>query len=954
MPFSPDRRRRSFSPRRERERDHERARERDRERERREMDRRRGRDRERDRDERDRHRDDRDRERRRVRSRSRSRERPRGSSDRSRDRDIDAYQRPRHNRYERERLEPTSILIVKGLKPDTLEDTISQAMEKRGSGPLKDVRIVRDKMTGVSRGFAFVEFLTTREASRFIDICCDDTLFIDDVPMALEFSRKREEGSTEWICIRCDAPNPRWREACSVCHRKKPSLPSLDEVDPPMDGAAESGSSPSNVLIFRGLDALSTELTVTEAVRAHTALPIKDVRLIKDRLTNTSRGFCFVELNSIAEANQLLESLQYLDPPFAIDGRSIIIGFARQPQVNPAQAKSGAAAIQAAQWSSGPKASGMGASTAAPTSTVSTATAATAVVSAAPAIAGKIIPPTDAQKAFEAGYLAAQQQVTATLAATAATAATAAATQLTQPTVIQQAPAIEIGPKMPEQTKASQAVEAAQALSQPIIGPTPAPSAAVPATAAGAPDTGMGSTYTYDAASGYYYDSSTGLYYDPSTQYHYNPTTQQYCYYDTQKQQYVPVANNNTGNNGGQNAGPDDKKDKKKKKDGGAASARKIARDMERWAKSLNAAKDATKAALAAAEAAKAVQAASQQVSILRSVEQAPLSLESLQAARQVEARFEQGSKNVVSGTFLGQEAPSEPLNFDGKNKKNAESVVDDWKTKMNAMAAEKKREATPPPVPVPVREEPSFAIPDGADPDPGHTDWKQMACLLCKRRFPNPNALVRHQQLSSLHKNNLAAKGRPPLPVTVQVPADQQAAAGPTAAAPAPAPRDEPMLRPSAAGRGRDSFADNNMMYRDRAAARRSLHGPAEAPQREEPRQQPLPYGFGGELPSVAASQRSPPRQRRPAREESYEQPGRGGLGTGNVGNRMMQAMGWSEGEGLGRHAQGRIDAVQAQTRAGQAGLGSRGSDYGAYVSDSRRETMTRLTQARFRENDY
>ena len=74
-----------------------------------------------------------------------------------------------------------------------------------------------------------------------------------------------------------------------------------------------------------------------------------------------------------------------------------------------------------------------------------------------------------------------------------------------------------------------------------------------------------------------------------------------------------------------------------------------IARDMERWAKNLNAAKDATKAAMAAAEAQKAVMAASQQVNVLRAVEQAPLSLESLQAARQVEARFEQG----VSVMFL-------------------------------------------------------------------------------------------------------------------------------------------------------------------------------------------------------------------------------------------------------------------------------------------------------------
>lgn len=46
-----------------------------------------------------------------------------------------------------------------------------------------------------------------------------------------------------------------------------------------------------------------------------------------------------------------------------------------------------------------------------------------------------------------------------------------------------------------------------------------------------------------------------------------------------------------------------------------------------------------------------------------------------------------------------------------------------------------------------------------GAEPDGGDgvqqnlTDWTKLACLLCRRQFPNKEALVRHQQLSDLHK---------------------------------------------------------------------------------------------------------------------------------------------------------------------------------------------------------
>jgi len=40
-----------------------------------------------------------------------------------------------------------------------------------------------------------------------------------------------------------------------------------------------------------------------------------------------------------------------------------------------------------------------------------------------------------------------------------------------------------------------------------------------------------------------------------------------------------------------------------------------------------------------------------------------------------------------------------------------------------------------------------------GEDGQDKLTDWKKLACLLCRRQFPNKDGLVRHQQLSDLHK---------------------------------------------------------------------------------------------------------------------------------------------------------------------------------------------------------
>ena len=44
----------------------------------------------------------------------------------------------------------------------------------------------------------------------------------------------------------------------------------------------------------------------------------------------------------------------------------------------------------------------------------------------------------------------------------------------------------------------------------------------------------------------------------------------------------------------------------------------------------------------------------------------------------------------------------------------------------------------------------------DGPMDETKLVDLAKMACLLCKRQFPNKDALTRHTQLSDLHKKNL------------------------------------------------------------------------------------------------------------------------------------------------------------------------------------------------------
>ena len=63
-------------------------------------------------------------------------------------------------------------------------------------------------------------------------------------------------------------------------------------------------------VFLRGLDALSTEDSVLNCLMRLTQLPIKSIRIGRDPLTQTSRGVCYVEMNSVVDAmflhNQLL------------------------------------------------------------------------------------------------------------------------------------------------------------------------------------------------------------------------------------------------------------------------------------------------------------------------------------------------------------------------------------------------------------------------------------------------------------------------------------------------------------------------------------------------------------------------------------------------------------------------------------------------------------------------
>uniref|UniRef100_A0A671VWP4 RNA binding motif protein 5 n=1 Tax=Sparus aurata TaxID=8175 RepID=A0A671VWP4_SPAAU len=340
------------------------------------------------------------------------------------------------------------------------------------------------------------------------------------------------------------------------------------------------------------------------------------------------------------------------------------------------------------------------------------------------------------------------------------------------------------------------------------------------------------STYQYDEASGYYYDPQTGLYYDPSSQYYYNSESQQYLYWDSEKQMYIPALAESDTSTEQVAKEPREKKEKPKSK-----SAQQIAKDMERWAKSFNKQKESFKSS---------------------SQGSGPSKEEDRRESAAADAGFALFEKKVrlmtvCLGLWTG---PVAAFNEDG----DAEEGGSD-----------------------------RAACEDGKI-----TDWRKMVCLLCRRQFPTKEALLRHQQLSDLHKQNLEIQRRSKLTEAELEELERK---------------------------------ETELKYRDRAAERREKYGVPEPPA-------PKKRFYPPPTPAV-----------------NYEQPTKDGLTSDNIGSKMLQAMGWQEGKGLGRHHQGITAPITASLRTKGTGLGIKGSSYELSASDTYKDAVRKAMFSRFTE---
>ncbi|NXU77581.1 RBM6 protein, partial [Oreotrochilus melanogaster] len=189
-----------------------------------------------------------------------------------------------------------------------------------------------------------------------------------------------------------------------------------------------------------------------------------------------------------------------------------------------------------------------------------------------------------------------------------------------------------------------------------------------------------------------------------------------------------------------------------------------------------------------------------------------------------------------------------------------------------------------PPPLPPAQREEQPRKAKANEDK---LTDWNKLACLLCRRQFPNKEVLIKHQQLSNLHKQNLE--------IHMKIKRSEQELAY--------------LEKREREGR-----------YKDKGNDRREKFQQMDSPERKR-----LRYDRDS--------------------ESDYDPR----IDSNNKGNRMFQSAGWKKG--FGHNQQGTTSPMEAENRKKGPGLGPQGKPPKRQSNETYRDAVRRVMFARYKE---
>jgi RNA-binding protein 5/10 len=248
--------------------------------------------------------------------------------------------------------------MLRNMREAVMKEDVAKAVGEDISY-VKDIRLVTRKGTS---SFAFVEFYEAKDAARWMEKITAVPLFLCGSKVDVDYSRTqrdqwrdRHQDNRDWVCFKCNTVNFARRRFCMTCDCTRAESDQLHEdVRSGKDTGRSDDNAPSNVLIMKGLDALSNENSIRVALSGVNGLQQpRDVRVIRDHITSTSRGFCFLEFTTAEVASAVLHKILEQKPAFFVDGKRTTVTFARGNNMRGQGSthKVASAAIAQAQWS---------------------------------------------------------------------------------------------------------------------------------------------------------------------------------------------------------------------------------------------------------------------------------------------------------------------------------------------------------------------------------------------------------------------------------------------------------------------------------------------------------------------------------------------------------------------------------------------------------------------------
>ncbi|XP_055545406.1 RNA-binding protein 5-A [Wyeomyia smithii] len=760
---------------------------------------------------------------------------------------------------------PNNKIIVRGLAAHITEANINCDLIQCGLQALH-VRLIRRKKTGASRGFAFVEFRTEEEATRWI--CYKQgVLNFNDHRAVMQYTyslpaemRAKDKPQTDWYCAKCGVFNFKRRENCFKC------FASREESEKGGEGSDEISNILTKKIMLRNLDVLTNEESVLCAMQEKIpdlVSKISKIMICRDPLTQTSRGICYLHFDNLLDSMNTYNALRAIEPILKIDGREVVITYCMDTENrNLVKGGNGRAANNGNSYQdAGGSSIGQY-----PSNYQYTMADVPRLAEYSAAVYASNPAEHEHYLQFYTNYYV--TQISQGQMSNFPTEAQLGETANSGAAVAQSALARKQNAKNKSDsstTTASSSGPAAIIAPQPLQIPNGTDGKKYPT-----PDV---TQYQYDETSGFYYDPSTGLYYDPNSQYYYNNETCSYLYWDTENSTYVAAPSSSATSAAGSasdaaglsvtaNNGDKAEKSKKEQPHDKVKVAKKIVKDMEKWAKQLNQKKD---------------------YSVLQppaKVEEA--TLYSSQGQISVKPSESSGGYADVGFSLLEKKQSSQAVsNFLMNQAKTATSKAPASQIVSTYGGSDSDNDG------------------DEGSAEREYVDFERLTCLLCKRAFQSQEILNKHLKMSSLHKENM------------QKISLQKGGAGPS------------------------GMNNKGGAYRDRAKERRLKYGEADPPpvnkskerfQRELEKQTQAAYS----APNLAAVP----------------------ISQNNVGNKLLQKMGWSEGQGLGRSNQGRTNIIETETRIANAGLGIKASHYGN-TGDDYKTYIKKMMKSRYEQVD-